>query len=131
MVRGAARPRPQPYEARAIPLAVTEPLAPVGLPLPRRRQRLVIQDVVADGGQGPGDQAGDVDLGDAQAIGDLGLGHLRMEAHEQNLLLTLGQPLQHRPHVAAHIDQVMAGVWRTEALSQGKPLIRDVVQGEP
>ena len=51
--------------------------------------------VGAQAGQRAGQQAGDVHLGEADVVGDLGLGHLPDEAHEQDPSLTVEQVMAH------------------------------------
>jgi hypothetical protein len=66
-------------------------------------------ELVAEVGQGAGEQAGDVHLGDAQALADLGLGQVAVEPQVQDPLLAFGQVLQ----VGAdgfHVDGVLDGL---------------------
>src|SRR5215469_8952079 len=57
-------------------------------------------------GERPGEQPGYVHLGDAELFANLGLGHVAVEAHEQQLLLTVGQLVPVRPD-RLHVDHVL------------------------
>ena len=48
-------------------------------------------EAVAEVGQGVGEEAGDVHLGDAELVADVGLGHVAVEAQQQDVLLAAGE----------------------------------------
>src|ERR671910_2952879 len=51
----------------------------------------VFQETLAEHGQGPVEEPADVHLGDAEAGGDLGLGHAAEEAEVQDAALAVGE----------------------------------------
>src|SRR6201994_4237201 len=62
---------------------------------PRNPNRLlVVGEAVAELGEGPGQQAGDVHLGDAELGRDLGLGQVAEEPEQEDLLLARWQAFQ-------------------------------------
>src|SRR5215471_9092131 len=92
---------------RSVSLPATPGALPSGLrpppPRGRRRLRRLPRHVLAELLQRGALEAGDVHLADAQALGDLGLGHLLEEAHDHDpplaLVQVLHRPLQHLTHL--------------------------------
>src|SRR5215471_8599806 len=63
-------------------------------------------------------QAGDVHLADAQALGDLGLGHLLEEPHDHDPALALVEVLHGALEDLAHLDPIEVRVVAADRLAQ-------------
>src|SRR5215471_9140473 len=93
-----------------------------GSPSPTRggdsRSGGLVRDVLPQLLQRGALQAGDVHLADAQALGDLGLGHLLEEAHDHDPALALVEVLHGALEDLAHLDPIEVRVVAADRLAQ-------------
>ena len=79
--------------------------------------------------EGPGQQPGDVHLGDADLLGDLRLGHVLEEPEQQDPLLPGVQPVEERLDRLADLDVLEVLVVDADRVEHGRRAVLGVVAG--
>src|SRR5215211_7287428 len=78
---------------------------------------LVLEEPVAEDGQGTVEEPADVHLGDAEPGGDLGLGHAAEEAEVQDPAFALGEPGDQRAEGGPVLERLQALVLGSDVLA--------------